>query len=439
MGYEDLTIFLPFRGEFGHLIMWHAPNVNAHEGKKIVCCEHGQESLFSDVTEYIFVDPRPEDVKKTANAHSYDKKFFEELQDKHGKRFPGAKFVRPAGEFNESHPKKYVSYQPNKKYDIECDIVVCPRKRILAPDRNWEHWNALTKKLKAAGYAVCAAGSPTASYKTPCVKAWSYERFLDATIEAIQKSKLVICTDSGLAHLAVQCGKPILMITFNGQPGPKTKWQVKWNRYNLENHTNSPIKSIDAWNNLDLVFNTATSMIKNEGSPITKPIPLKKAINIGCGKDIRLNQDGYQWTNVDTRKICDKVEEVDVFGKLPYKDGEFDHVCARDILEHYSYRRTNDVLKEWARILKIGGNMFVQVPCLTTILQKFNKKEVNEDRLIELLYGGQNYPGNDWVFNSHYTCFSEAKLKQLFSEINMQVTVMKKKGNNLDVSAVKKG
>jgi ADP-heptose:LPS heptosyltransferase len=256
-----INVFLPFRGEFGHLLMWHAPIINAFEGKKAVCCEKGQEALFSGVLEYIYVDPRPEDICKTASVYRDDKDLFKELKKKISKKYPNANFLEPAGEFDKKYPRKYISYQPYVKQNIKCDIVVCPRKRVLASGRNWELWPKLVDKLKT-NYSVFAVGSPTASFDVDCSKAWSYERFLDATLEAIQNSKIVVCTDSGLAHLAVQCSKPIIMITYKGQPGPDTKWKVKWNRYKEENHMNSVIKEIDAWEDLGLVLETIKKEIE---------------------------------------------------------------------------------------------------------------------------------------------------------------------------------
>ena len=69
----------------------------------------------------------------------------------------------------------------------------------------------------------------------------------------------MITTDSGLAHLAVQCGKPILMITHHGTPGPGSGWQIYWHRYNRENHTNSKIITVDAWNDCNLVLKKVCS------------------------------------------------------------------------------------------------------------------------------------------------------------------------------------
>lgn len=46
--------------------------------------------------------------------------------------------------------------------------------------------------------------------------------------------------------------------------------------------------------------------------------------------------------------------------KLPFENGTFDFVCAMDLLEHADSDK--DVLKEFYRVLKPGGLMFVTVP-----------------------------------------------------------------------------
>lgn len=157
-----VTLFLPFRGEFGHLLMWHAPRVNAHRGEKIVCCERGQEALFPGVSGYHFVDPRPEDKSKTDRAHKKDTDLFDDIRETLGKRFPGAEFLEPPGE-RASGSKKYLRYEPLETVGIHCDVVVCPRKRVLAPGRNWSCWPDLVNHLTEGGYSVFAAGSEDTS------------------------------------------------------------------------------------------------------------------------------------------------------------------------------------------------------------------------------------------------------------------------------------
>jgi ubiquinone/menaquinone biosynthesis C-methylase UbiE len=46
--------------------------------------------------------------------------------------------------------------------------------------------------------------------------------------------------------------------------------------------------------------------------------------------------------------------------KLPFKDGEFDYVVAGELLEHCE--NPSEVLKELARVVKVGGTLAVSVP-----------------------------------------------------------------------------
>lgn len=252
-------IFLPFRGEFGHLLMWHAPFVNSHEGDKVVCCEWGQEALFES-SSYYFVGSRPEDREKTERTHENDTPLFNRIRGSLRRRFPNAEFVDPLGP-NQPGPKKYIRYQPKKRFGINCDIVVCPRRRVVAAGRNWSGWPEVVARLVDLGYSVFAAGSAEASFDVPCLRAWEFRRSLDATIESILNSKLVVCTDSGLAHLSVQCGKPILMITYRGQPGPGSDWVVRWHRYKEENHLNSAIHEVRGWEDIESVIKNTVELI----------------------------------------------------------------------------------------------------------------------------------------------------------------------------------
>lgn len=240
-------IFLPFRGEFGHLIMWHAPTVNYHKVEnKVVCCEEGQEALFPDANEYIYVPTINEDKKKTPGTHKKDKELFDILKINLSEIFNNPNFHYPVGENWKKNKSLYISYQPHVKQNIHFDVIICPRKRPKGSDRNWGHWEELVDILNSYDLSVFACGSESSSCTgVNCPKSWEYKRFLDATIEAIQNSKIVVCTDSGIAHLSVQCGRRTLIINNNNKNG---KRPVKWSRFDRQNHMNCEIINInDSW------------------------------------------------------------------------------------------------------------------------------------------------------------------------------------------------
>ena len=48
---------------------------------------------------------------------------------------------------------------------------------------------------------------------------------------------------------------------------------------------------------------------------------------------------------------------------LPFKDGEFDFLYASHVLEHFA--KPIDVLREWLRVVKVGGYVYFAVPDFT--------------------------------------------------------------------------
>jgi len=82
----------------------------------------------------------------------------------------------------------------------------------------------------------------------------------------------------------------------------------------------------------------------------------RRKLNLGCGADIR-----HGYINLD----CVEAEGINVVWDLekfpyPFKEGQFDEIYARFILEHLD--NIVKVMREWHRILKVGGKLFIEVP-----------------------------------------------------------------------------
>lgn len=212
-----------FRGEFGLKLRFHVPYVYALGAVPVVEIEEGEEALYPLAREWRIV-PRAKDDSRHGGP---------------GRLYPIQRF----------QPEPHVSQK------IKADVVICPRKRAYGAEKNWPHWDTLTDLPNAF-----AAGAPDSSYDLSIPRAWDFWRFLDASIEAMRSCRLVIATDAGLAHLAVLCGAPLLLITYRGlvAPGPvidsgghvvrSEYWPVKLQDYYLEaNHLNAPIETIDGW------------------------------------------------------------------------------------------------------------------------------------------------------------------------------------------------
>lgn len=225
-----------YRGELGLAIRYWYPHLAAL-GPVAVEVEEGHEALVPFARE-VCVVPRVHDDTRQKGP---------------GIRFPQKRFVP----------------DPHMWQGITADVVICPRLRRHGPSKNWPHWESLTELP-----GVFAAGAADSSYDVRVPRAWDFPRPLDASIEAIRSARLVIATDAGLAHLAVLCGTPLLLITYRGlvSPGPVVSaegrtiqaayWPVKFAEYyEAANHTNAPLEMIDGWERPEAVLTRAKELL----------------------------------------------------------------------------------------------------------------------------------------------------------------------------------
>jgi predicted SAM-dependent methyltransferase len=123
--------------------------------------------------------------------------------------------------------------------------------------------------------------------------------------------------------------------------------------------------------------------------------------NLGSGEDLR---DDY--INIDIREI----EGLDICGDIRSLDF-IPNDCAKeilcyDVLEHFSFHETRDVLTHWINKLRPGGQIIVRVPDLEKILDRFVNGDLPAFEAQRLVFGGQDYPEN-----FHSAGFTEGMLE----------------------------
>jgi len=144
-------------------------------------------------------------------------------------------------------------------------------------------------------------------------------------------------------------------------------------------------------------------------------------LNLGCGELVR---SGF--INVDERQLPGVDKIVDIGGRLPWVDGMFDYVLAEDVLEHFPLARTGEVLTEWVRVLAQRGTIELFVPNVRKHIDMLLKGECSMTRFSQLLYGGQDYPGN-----FHYRCFDMDSIKEVMNKCGLIARKVKEEGRGI--------
>ena len=117
-------------------------------------------------------------------------------------------------------------------------------------------------------------------------------------------------------------------------------------------------------------------------------------LNLGCGKRIMPN-----FINIDIQDFRGAV--IGDATKLDYSDHSVDLIYACHILEHFKRDKILDVLKEWYRVLKLGGKLQVAVPNFPAVVDVYQKYGF----IMNTLCGGQRDE-----YDIHYIMFDEALL-----------------------------
>ena len=150
-----------------------------------------------------------------------------------------------------------------------------------------------------------------------------------------------------------------------------------------------------------------------------------RTLNVGCGNRVfKEYPKGNYCINLDIRSLPGVGIVADV-RTLPFDNSTFDYILASDIIEHFPVSETVYVLKEWTRVLKLGGLIEFRLPNLKTICEDYVKKK-EAPYFSWLLYGGQDYPGN-----FHYVCFDRNWFNTTCSDVFLEELSYKEESYNM--------
>lgn len=138
-------------------------------------------------------------------------------------------------------------------------------------------------------------------------------------------------------------------------------------------------------------------------------------LNLGSGDKLYESTDEMKWINVDLDNNAFKVQP-DISSdlrKLPFDDEYADTVESIHVVEHFHVYEIDAVLREWKRVLKTGGQIILEMPCMNKIIHNFSKKM--DFRYTYLgLFGDvvPNQPAMD-----HHWCYSKGQMEELLKQV----------------------
>ena len=146
--------------------------------------------------------------------------------------------------------------------------------------------------------------------------------------------------------------------------------------------------------------------ILNNSAPIYTKRNQGIRLHLGAGK---INMQG--WINIDAQgekhiQIIEKDFKLECFS-----DKSISEIYLSHVLEHFTDYEIQELMDIFKNKLKKGGILRISVPDFDKIIEIYNKKKQNIDKIHPILFGGQ-----DNFYNFHKTAFNKSKLIALFKK-----------------------
>lgn len=156
-------------------------------------------------------------------------------------------------------------------------------------------------------------------------------------------------------------------------------------------------------------------------------------LHLGCGtKKIE------GWVNIDSVPECRPDVVHDITQPLPYAQETVDELLAEDLLEHFDKYIRYLVFYEWARVLKVGGKITLQVPDFKKILFRYFK--FGYDNFVDFIFGENLWGSQIYIghFGNHKWGYSEKTLKEFVGLFGIESMDVRKTGLNLRLEGIKR-
>jgi len=159
---------------------------------------------------------------------------------------------------------------------------------------------------------------------------------------------------------------------------------------------------------------------------------MEKPIRINLGSGV------HPWpgfVNVDYDGDCDVVSDVTC---LPmFGDKSVDEIHAIHLFEHIDRMKVQDAVAQWRRILKDGGRLILEMPCLDKIVSLICEGVVDPRLTLFGIFGDPRYESE---YMRHRWCYTYAEIEEVLKhggfEVSFEEPVYHKKQRDMRVIGV---
>jgi predicted SAM-dependent methyltransferase len=137
------------------------------------------------------------------------------------------------------------------------------------------------------------------------------------------------------------------------------------------------------------------------------------------GRPVRLHVgsgDKYfpGWVNCDLHGEQDMNCDVVT---LPFESSYADEIHAYHVIEHLHRKQATEAVSEWYRVLKGGGRVVLEMPCLDKIVDLIKSGERNMRLTLFGLFGDPRDPKPDML---HKWCYSQSEMTELLTGVGFR-------------------
>ena len=156
--------------------------------------------------------------------------------------------------------------------------------------------------------------------------------------------------------------------------------------------------------------------VSQDPPPSTETMEGGFKLHLGCGGQ---NWDGF--VDVDAYPAFDvKPDLVCCITELPYKENTVDEIWVIHVFEHLYLWEADDAVAHWHKMLKPGGKLVIEVPCMDKIIHNYQTKETDPRLTILGIFGEQLEGQPEMV---HKWCYTKNGLRRMFEERGFEATV----------------